>query len=137
MQLRAIDHVTLYVRDLDAVRPYYEEVFGFSCSELRTEAGRGLQLETDSVHLFIVEAPERDPGSVRMQHVSFEVAELGAVARQLDSRGEAYETGQYSGFRSRNYRWIEWRDPEGIRVECVEHIEHRVRQGPERRTERT
>jgi transposase InsO family protein len=97
-------------------------VFGFSCSDLQTEEGRVLQLETESVHLFIVEASELDPDSVRRQHVSFEVAELGPVAQELDLRGEAYATGQYTGFRSRNYRWIEWRDPVGIRVECVEPV---------------
>ena len=121
MRPLTIDHVTLYVPDLDAVARYYEEVFGFSCRELAAEVGRTLQLENDAVHLFISEVPKMDPGSVRRQHVSFEVASLQRVFEELDARGEAYETGEYAGFETRSYRWCEWRDPAGIRVECVEY----------------
>ncbi|MDJ0866865.1 MAG: hypothetical protein QNK03_12205 [Myxococcota bacterium] len=49
VKLRAIDHVTLYVRSLDAVRSYYEEVFGLSGSELRDAGARGLALENEAV----------------------------------------------------------------------------------------
>lgn len=122
MNLRAIDHVTMHVRDLDSARSYYQEVFGFCCIELADRRPRVLQLETPSVHLFIAESVDMDAEFVRSQHVSFEVESLASVTEQLDARGETYQLGEYRGFNARNYRWCEWSDPEGIRVECVEPI---------------
>ena len=122
MDLRAIDHVTLHVQNLDRAKSYYEEVFGFSCSELPGVDPRVLQLESPAVHLFIVESTAMDPECVRRQHVSFEVESLAGVIAELDASGEPYQLGEYSGFQTRNYRWCEWRDPEGVRVECVEPI---------------
>jgi catechol 2,3-dioxygenase-like lactoylglutathione lyase family enzyme len=123
MKLRAIDHVTLQVPDIRVARRYYEEVFGFSCRELSNEGSKSLQLEGGDVHFFITEMPAVDPEVVRRQHISFEVDSLTPVRDLLDKRGESYESGEYSGFRTRNYRWCEWRDPNGIRVECVEHVD--------------
>ncbi|MDY6931825.1 MAG: hypothetical protein SVJ22_07950 [Halobacteriota archaeon] len=31
-----------------------------------------------------------------------------------------YETGVVDFFERENYRWCEWKDPDGIRLECVE-----------------
>jgi len=121
MDLRSIDHVALYVRDLDVAKAYYEEVFGLSCLELSGQELRTLQLEAPSVHFFVIEDPSITPDFVRRQHISFEVESLAAVVAALDARGEAYELGEYAEFASRNYRWCEWRDAVGIRVECVEH----------------
>lgn len=120
MNLLAIDHVTMHVRDLDSTRSYYQDVFGFCCTELADRQPRTLQLEASAVHLFIAESPDMDAEFVRSQHVSFEVDSLASVIEQLDARGESYQLGEYRGFDVRNYRWCEWRDPEGVRVECVE-----------------
>jgi len=30
--------------------------------------------------------------------------------------------GEFRQFRYHNYKWIEWRDPDGIRLEYVESI---------------
>jgi catechol 2,3-dioxygenase-like lactoylglutathione lyase family enzyme len=88
-----------------------------------TPDGRNLQLEKATVHFFLAEEPTIDADSVNRQHISFEVESLGPVIALLEARGEPYELGQYSGFKSRNYRWCEWRDPAGIRIECVERME--------------
>jgi catechol 2,3-dioxygenase-like lactoylglutathione lyase family enzyme len=122
MKIQGIDHVTLYVRNVEAVKLYYEQVFDFSCSLILSKGKKHLQLETDTTHLFIAEDSTFTPDFIGQQHISFEVESLEPVVKKLDARGEQYETGMYTGFKTRNYRWCEWRDPEGIRVECVEHI---------------
>ncbi len=122
MRIQAIDHVTLYVGSLDAVAAYYEEVFGFSTRLLPGSGPRTLSCENDAVHFFVVEDPAVPAEFVRRQHVSFQVPSLGPVVALLRSRGEPHETGVHRGFETRNYRWCEWRDPAGIRVECVETL---------------
>ena len=105
---------------LQDVRDWYEETFGFSVTDL----GSGtLSLENDAVHWFLTEDPSVSAEHVERQHVSFEVEALAPVIERLRAEGVRHETGTYRGFRHRNYRWCEWRDPAGIRVECVETLE--------------
>jgi catechol 2,3-dioxygenase-like lactoylglutathione lyase family enzyme len=121
VKLRSIDHLTLQVRDLSMARRYYEELFGLECVELSHGETKSLQLEGPDVHFFMMESPDIDPAIIARQHVSFAVERLAVVRAKLEERGEPYEMGEYRGFRRRNYRWCEWRDPEGVRLECVEH----------------
>lgn len=54
---------------------------------------------------------------------SFRVKNLNEVIERLGSAGiDDYATGAVDFFAHNNYRWCEWRDPDGIRVECVEII---------------
>lgn len=121
MKIRSIDHVTLIAQNLDAEKDYYQKMFGFSCVEKPGRGGKSLQFEGENVHFFMVEVPKIDPEYVRKQHISFEVESLVPVQEELDTLKVKYKLGHYTGFRSQNYLWCEWRDPEGIRVECVEH----------------
>ena len=121
-QLQSIDHVTLFVQDIDTIKEYYAELFGFSVTELFHKNAKNLQLEAGPVRLFITEDKEIEPRIVEQQHVSFAVGSLLPVIDLLKARGESYKTGTFLGFESNNYHWCEWRDPAGIRVECVEHI---------------
>ena len=121
MKLRAIDHVTLQVSDIDASMHYYEDVFGLSCTPLRTGNGRSMKLESAEVHFFMEENPGLDADTICRQHISFQVESLMSIFEEMDRKGVRYELGEYTGFRTCNYRCCEWRDPDGIRVECVEH----------------
>ena len=122
MRIQAIDHVTLSVRSVARAQKYYEEVFGLTCERAPVGGSDGLRLENEAVHFFMVEDSELDPEYVRRQHLSFAVDSLEPVIKCLEARGEQYEIGRFEGFTHRNYRWCEWRDPEGIRVECVESL---------------
>lgn len=122
MQIKAIDHVSLYVTSIQNVKDFYRDLFQLSCEEVHGRKSSVLSLENESLHFFINEDPDIDPEFVAKQHISFEVDVLEPVIDQLKLLNIPYRTGQYEGFKTRNYRWCEWRDPENIRVECVEHI---------------
>jgi len=40
----------------------------------------------------------------------------------LQSLNIPFEMGIFEGFEYHNYYWVEWHDPDGIRLECVELI---------------
>ena len=122
MELRSIDHVTLYVSSIHKVKEFYSDLFQLSCNEVTSEGLSYLIVENEAVHFFIMEDTEVSPAFVAKQHISFEVEELETVIAKLESRKLPYETGYYDGFKTRNYRWCEWLDPESIRVECVQYV---------------
>ncbi len=117
----AIDHVSLLIRSAAATQAYYERLFDFTCT-LHPDDASILQIESPTVHFFMLESKDAPTEFLRQQHISLEVADLAQVVTLLDTAGEIYETGEFRGFRHRNYRWCEWRDPNGIRLECVERI---------------
>ena len=121
IQPKAIDHVCLWVTSLPEARTYYEKVFGAVCRP-RQGDDNTLAVETESIHFFISESAD-DSDFISKQHLSFEVASLEQVIRSLNQMGISdYEQGEVTFFARKNYRWCEWRDPSGIRLECVEII---------------
>lgn len=122
MNLKTIDHVTLYVPSVDLVRDYYTDVFGFSVTDLPSSGANTLLVERGAVHFFIVEERSAPLDFIRRQHISFEVDSLRPVTTLLDDNNIPYNTGIYEGLAAFNYRWCGWRDPEGIRVECIERV---------------
>ena len=116
---KKIDHVCLWVRSLAESRRYYESLFDLTCKAREGDPAT-LLVESDSVHFFIAEAsPEAD--FIDKQHLSFEVESLAQVIETLEQMGISdFRTGQVDFFKHRNYKWCEWRDPSGIRLECVE-----------------
>jgi len=115
----SIDHVCLWVRSLPEAKTYYEKIFGFECRP-RSGDAMTLVVESEKVHFFISQCEGSDEFLPR-QHLSFEVASLQQVIRALDEMGITdYQQGEVNFFRHDNYKWCEWRDPSGIRLECVE-----------------
>jgi len=41
----------------------------------------------------------------------------------LQSQDIPFESGTFEGFEYHNYHWVEWRDPDGICLECIELID--------------
>jgi len=118
---KAIDHVCLWVRSLAEAKAYYEKVFNFVCTPRQGDATT-LVVESPAIHFFISES-DRDTVFLAKQHISFEVESLDHVIDNLISLGIAdYEVGEVSFFVHKNYKWCEWRDPSGIRLECVELV---------------
>lgn len=119
IKTKGIDHVCLWVRSLSEAKNYYEKIFEFVC-ELRTDDETTLTVESDFVHFFIRESKNNNE-FISKQHISFEVDSLEEVILSLKALGvSGLEVGNTSVFKNRNYKWCEWRDPSGIRLECVE-----------------
>ncbi len=115
----AIDHVCLAVSSLVRAQEYYERVFGATC-KLRDDDPTTLVVEAAHVHFFLLES-HANPEFLSAQHLSLRVNSLEVVISTLNALGiNEYETGVVDFFEHDNYRWCEWRDPDGIRLECVE-----------------
>ncbi len=115
---QGIDHVCLVVRSLDKTRAFYEQLFDF---RFRPREGdpNTLVVESAHVHFFLTQSPNATEAFVRMQHLSFSVDDLEPVMARLKAAGHELTVGEVSFFHFNNYRWCEWRDPDGIRLECV------------------
>ena len=118
----AIDHTCLIVRSLAQTRRHWELLFDFSFRPRQGDL-HTLVVESPHVHFFITQVPEAPVNFLQLQHISFRVQNLNEVIERLESAGiDDYATGAVDFFAHNNYRWCEWRDPDGIRVECVEII---------------
>ena len=116
-----IDHICLLVSDLNRAKRYYERLFGAKC-RLRENDPKTLILDAKNVHFFLSES-EANVEFLSSQHLSFRVSDLADVISKLEAMEVVeYETGVVDFFERNNYRWYEWRDPDGIRLECVELI---------------
>jgi len=119
IKVKTIDHVCLWVRSLSEAKVYYEKLFDF-ISTPREGDSTTLVVESEDVHFFLSECTDGNAFLSR-QHISFEVSSLKQVIENLDASGISdYEIGEVSFFTHKNYKWCEWRDPSGIRLECVE-----------------
>ena len=118
----AIDHTCLIVTSLEKTQQYFAKLFDFSFQPRQNDP-KTLVVESTNVHFFISQAAHAPADFLRLQHISFRVASLEAVIAKLDAAGiTGYTTGAVDFFTHNNYRWCEWRDPDGIRIECVELI---------------
>ncbi len=116
-----IDHVCLWVRSLSESKDYYEKVFNFEC-HYREMDQKTLIVESNDVHFFLNENKEENEFLAK-QHISFKVDSLEQVIDSLNKLGDInYTTGKVSCFKHVNYKWCEWLDPSGIRLECVEVV---------------
>lgn len=79
-------------------------------------------VESEDIHYFLSESAINNE-SLSKQHISFKVESLNQVIENLKVLGiSEYEVGEVSFFTHRNYKWCEWRDPSGIRLECIEVV---------------
>ncbi|MCD4781851.1 MAG: VOC family protein [Candidatus Omnitrophica bacterium] len=121
IDVTAIDHVCLSVSSLARAQEYYERVFGASCN-LREGDPRTLVVEAARVHFFLSKSPASSE-FLSSQHLSLRVNSLDDVIAALNALGiTKYKTGVVSFFKHNNYRWCAWKDPDGIRLECVEML---------------
>ncbi len=121
IHVKSIDHICLWVSSLSEAKYYYETIFGFVCKP-RDNDNTTLIVESGNVHFFICKNNDADK-YIPQQHLSFEVASLDKVIKTLNKNGiTEYHLGEVNFFKHRNYKWCEWKDPNGIRLECVEII---------------
>ncbi|ULQ58620.1 VOC family protein [Brucepastera parasyntrophica] len=116
-----IDHICLLVKNLDKSKTYYETVFSLSGKRHPADASVYM-LENRDIHFFIMETDAPDQ-FIREQHLSIEIESIEKAEKILAECGITdYEKGIFNAFDYRNYKWIEWRDSNGIRLEFVEYI---------------
>jgi len=111
----AIDHVCLSVDSLTESKAYFERLFKATVT-LRKNDNQTLLVEMESVRFFITKSEEIGLN----QHLSFRVDSLEPVKDILKQESIPFSTGTVDLFSTNNYHWIEWLDPNGIRLECVE-----------------
>jgi catechol 2,3-dioxygenase-like lactoylglutathione lyase family enzyme len=117
--IKSIDHICLWVRSLSESKAYYERVFGVVCRS-RPGDPKTLIVESESIHFFISENVGED-SFISKQHLSLEVDSLLEFTEHIRNLGITdYAMGEVGCFSNKNYKWCEWRDPDGIRLECVE-----------------
>ena len=118
----SIDHICLLVTSIIRSKCYYEHIFDFTCRP-KPDDPKTLMVESPNIHFFMTEVHNVSPGFLSKQHFSFEVINLDHVISSLEKLGISdYDTGEFTMFEHRPYKWCEWRDPDGIRIECVERM---------------
>ena len=117
--LKRIDHTTLFVADLDGFEKHIQAVTGCEVSRLEDDNNVSL-FEQGDVHFFAVEVPAGD--IPKDQHLSFEVSDLEALQDRLNALDVPFETGTFTKFKFRNYRWCEWKIADNVRLEGIELI---------------
>ena len=121
IHINAIDHICLWVNSLTKAKAYYEKLFGFQCTAREGDV-KTLVVESDKIHFFIRENFGNSE-FIPKQHLSLEVNSINEIITNLELLGiTEYKVGTVKIFERRNYKWCEWRDPDGIRLECVEII---------------
>jgi catechol 2,3-dioxygenase-like lactoylglutathione lyase family enzyme len=116
-----IDHICLLVSDLEKSREYYEKLFNVAC-KFHPRDDKTLMLETNKIHFFLKEI-KMPSEFYENQHLSFETLNIDMAAEKLKQcKIENFEIGVFNDFRFNNYKWLEWRDLDGIRLECIEKI---------------
>ena len=117
-----IDHTCLIVTALDKTQQHYQGVFDFAFQPRDGDPNTWV-VESSQARFFFTQVPDAPLAFLRMQHISFRVQRLEEVIERLRCVGvDHFETGVVDFFAHNNYRWCEWRDPDGIRVECVETV---------------
>lgn len=116
-----IDHVCLMVSNLEKARGYYQSIFGLSVKP-HPRAENTLMCEDENTHFFL-EQVGFPAEFLSKQHLSLRVSDRKKIMDTLQSLGIPFETGKFEGFEHHNYFWVEWRDPDGIRLECIELID--------------
>lgn len=120
-EARTINHVTLYVRDVERARLFYQRLFGMP---RLTRQDPGLNLFTGAGFLGLYPADPQNPP--RIDHFCLGVTQFdaGAIRRKLAARGiEA--TLRQRGDTSELY----FTDPDGIRVQ-LQDVRYRGGVGP-------
>ncbi|MEK7523689.1 MAG: VOC family protein [Patescibacteria group bacterium] len=115
-----IDHTTLQVSDLKKTKVHLQAIFNFQF-HTDPKSENMLAVESENVHFFIQKS-DLQKSFLEKQHISFEIKNLDEIKEKLKEIGIEYESGTFSAFKYKNYHWVEWRDHDGIRLECVQKI---------------
>lgn len=115
-----IDHVCLQVSNLEKTKAYLQSIFDFEFFQ-HPNSNNTLAVESENVHFFIQES-KHSKSFLSKQHISFKIENMNVIREKLEGMYIEYNSGTFSEFKYKNYHWIEWRDHDGIRLECIQKI---------------
>ena len=115
-----IDHVYLHVSNLEKTRSHLESIFDFKFFQ-RPNSDKIAAVESKNIHFFIQEG-NLPKEHLHKQHISFEIDDINAIKEKLENMEIPFRTGTFSYFTYKNYNWVEWRDHDGIKLECVQRL---------------
>ena len=80
-----IDHVCLWVSDLNSAKNYYERLFSANCWQ-REDDSNTIVFESKNVHFFLSKS-DATTEFLSMQYISFQVSDLQDVISKLEAFG--------------------------------------------------
>ena len=107
-----IDHIVLYVKDVDRSRRFYVDLFGMSVDH---QSPGHVFLRCGSQQFAIFQAADDFETGHELNHLAFRVEE----GTYEDITGELKERGIQVSGRSSDDRCVYFRDPDGYRLQIV------------------
>lgn len=115
LQASALDHVTLYVKNLAESVAFYQILFGFQLKQDQL-ADRSQIIGNDTIKLCLYEDPERvKPGGI--MHFGFHVENFADIVESCQTLGVAMPYGIVDWEASRSIYIL---DPSGYEIELSE-----------------
>lgn len=114
-----IDYVYYWTAEMDRAVAFYRDVIGLKL--LRQDGSQWAEFATEPVRFALHGATEGHPVRSGGAAVMFRVDDLDRARRTLQEKGVEFDehSGEVEGF----VRFATFRDPDGNRVELIEHIE--------------
>ncbi len=114
-----IDHIVIMVSDITQSKEYYKNLFQLDVKAHPTD-NNIIMLENSEIHFFMIET-NFSKEVLNKQHLSITTDSIDKSRSLLIKNGIIdFKEGTFLSFKYRNYKWIEWNDPDGIRLEFVE-----------------
>lgn len=120
-QITGDAHIALYVADIEKSRAFYKDFLGYEEPfSLRNPDGTlSMAFIKINDRQYVELSPEREKGSDRLNHISFEVADAEATRRYLASKGIKVSEKTPKGRIGNSNFTI--KDPDGHGVEFVQY----------------
>lgn len=114
-----IDYVYYWTAEMDRAVAFYRDVVGLKL--VRRDGSQWAEFATEPVRFALHGATEGHPVRSGGAAVMFRVDDLDRARRTLQEKGVEFDehSGEVEGF----VRFATFRDPDGNRVELIEHIE--------------
>jgi catechol 2,3-dioxygenase-like lactoylglutathione lyase family enzyme len=114
-----IDYVYYWTAEMDRAVAFYRDVIGLKL--VRQDGSQWAEFATEPVRFALHGATEGHPVRSGGAAVMFRVDDLDRARRTLQEKGVEFDehSGEVEGF----VRFATFRDPDGNRVELIEHIE--------------
>lgn len=127
MKLNRVHHIAIICSDYERSKRFYTEVLGLKIiREVYREARKSYKLDLEvngnyQIELFsFPEPPSRSsrPEAAGLRHLAFEVDDVEAVKREIESHGVTVEDIRVDEFTQKRFTFFA--DPDGLPVELYE-----------------
>jgi lactoylglutathione lyase len=116
-----VAHISLYAHDYEASRAFYRDMLGFEepYSLKNSNGSPSMTFFKVNDRQYIELAPEKAPGTARLNHIALQVRDAEAMREYLASRGIKVPDHVPTG-RIGNLNFM-IKDPQGVNVEIVQY----------------